>query len=391
MALLRKSVMVAARGFGLTLMVVSLLTGCKKQNAFVAPPPPEVGVAHPLRQEITPDLELTGNVQAVNQVDLVARVQGFLQEIDYQDGASVKRGDTLFVIEPAPYEARLQQAQASLAATQAQLTQSDLEFKRQSSLGRSDYSSQSAVDQARAARDSNQANLANQQAGVTQAAINLGYTRVTAPFDGQVTAHQVSVGSLVGVTGPTTLATIIQMDPIRVIGTVSEQDVLRVKATLPNHPIEPSDLAKVPIDVGRMDETDYPHRGNLDYAAPALDPTTGTLTVRGVLANPDRALLPGMFVRMRIPIGLQKSTVLLVPDIALGSDQGGRYLLVLDKDNVVQERQVRIGQMVGDLRVIQSGLGPDDRVVVTALQKATPGAKVVPKDVTLSASGAPAR
>ena len=283
------------------LVAVALLTGCKKQNAFIAPPPPQVGVAHPLRQEVTPYLELTGNAQAVNQVDLVARVQGFLQAIDYQDGASAKQGDTLFVIEPAPYEARLQQARASLAATQAQLTQAQVEFNRQSSLGKSDFSSQSAVDQARAARDSNQANLANLQAGVTQAAVNLGYTRVTAPFNGQVTAHQVSIGGLVGVTGPTTLATIIQLDPIRVIGSISEQDVLRIKATMPNRPFEPSDIANVQIEVGRMNEADYPHHGTLDYVATALDPATGTLMIRGLLSNSERALLPGMFVRMRIP------------------------------------------------------------------------------------------
>jgi multidrug efflux system membrane fusion protein len=369
---------------GLILLTVPLLTGCKKQNAFVAPPPPQVGVAHPLREEVTPYLELTGNAQAVNQVDLVARVQGFLQAINYQDGATAKQGDTLFVIEPAPYEARLQQAQASVAATQALLTQSQVEFTRQSSLGKSDFSSQSSVDQARATRDSNQANLANQQAGVTQAAINLAYTRVTAPFDGQVTTHQVSAGSLVGVTGPTTLATIIQLDPIRVIGTISEQDVLRIKETLPKRPLEPSDIANVPIEVGRMNEADFPHRGTLDYVAPNLDPSTGTLTIRGVLTNSDRALLPGMFVRMRIPLARQKSLALLVPDLALGSDQGGRYLLVVDKDDVVQQRPVRTGDAVGALRVITSGLAIEDRVVVSGLQKAIPGAKVAPTDVVIT-------
>lgn len=366
------------------LVAVALLTGCKKQNAFIAPPPPQVGVAHPLRQEVTPYLELTGNAQAVNQVDLVARVQGFLQAIDYQDGASAKQGDTLFVIEPAPYEARLQQARASLAATQAQLTQAQVEFNRQSSLGKSDFSSQSAVDQARAARDSNQANLANLQAGVTQAAVNLGYTRVTAPFNGQVTAHQVSIGGLVGVTGPTTLATIIQLDPIRVIGSISEQDVLRIKATMPNRPFEPSDIANVQIEVGRMNEADYPHHGTLDYVAPALDPATGTLMIRGILSNSERALLPGMFVRMRIPLARQKSLALLVPDVALGFDQGGRYLLVIDKDDVVRQRPVRTGEAVGDLRVITSGLAAEDRVVVDGLRKAIPGAKVVPNETEMT-------
>ncbi len=369
---------------GLALMAGLTLVACKKQNAFVPPPTPRVAVAHPMRDEVTPYLTLTGNAQAVNQVDLVARVQGFLQSINYQDGAAAKQGDTLFVIEPAPYEARLQQAQASLAATQAQLKQSEVEFNRQASLGKSDFSSQSAVDQARAARDSNQANLANLQAGVTQAAINLGYTRVTAPFDGQVTAHQVSIGGLVGVTGPTTLATIIQLDPIQVVGTVSEQDVLRIKESMPKRPFEPSDFAKVPIEVGRMNETGYPHHGTLDYVAPALDTSTGTLAIRGVLVNTDRALLPGMFVRMQIPLAPEKAVAMLVRDVALGSDQGGHYLLVVDKDNVVQQRPVQTGDTVGDLKVIKSGLALEDRVVVSGLQKAIPGAKVIPDEVAMT-------
>jgi len=377
------NVLTSGRRLCLAVAVVSLLVGCKKQNAFIPPPPPELGVAHALREEVIPYLEMTGNAVAVNQVDLVARVQGFLQAINYQDGAAATKGDILFVIEPAPYEVRLQQAQASLAATQAQVTQSEAEFERQSSLGRNDFSSRSAVDQARALRDSNQANLANSQAGVTQAAINLGYTRVTAPFDGQVTAHQVSVGGLVGVTGPTTLATIVQLDPIRVTGTVSEQDVLRIKATMPKRRLEPSDIASVPIEVGRMNEPGYPHHGTLDYVAPALDASTGTLQVRGVLPNAERSLLPGMFVRIRIPLAQQKSLALLVPDLALGADQGGRYLLVVDKDNIVQQRPVRTGTMVGDLRVITSGLEVEDRVVVSGLAKAIPGAKVSPKEIEM--------
>ncbi len=371
--------------WGLALVALLSMGGCKKQNAFVAPPPPQVGVAHALQQEVTPYLELTGNAQAMNLVDLVARVQGFLQEIDYKDGASAKQGDTLFVIEPAPYQARLQQAQAGLASAQAQLAQTAAEYKRQASLGRTDFSSQSQVDIARAAQDTNQANVDSQQSAVTQAAINLGYTRVTAPFDGQVEAHQVSIGSLVGVSGPTVLATIIQLDPIRVIGSISEQDVLRIKDAMPKRPFGPAEIAKVPIEVGRMDEANYPHHGTLDYVSPAIDPATGTLILRGILVNADRALLPGMFVRMRIPLTPQKALALLVPNIALGSDQGGRYLLVVDKDVIVQQRPVSTGIAVGDLRVITSGLAADDRVVVSGLQKASPGAKVVPNDVPIAA------
>jgi membrane fusion protein, multidrug efflux system len=371
---------------GLAWLAITLVLGCKKQNAAVTPPPRHVGVANPLRQEVTPYLELTGYAQAVNQVDLVARVQGFLQAINYLDGASAKQGDSLFVIEPAPYEAKLQQAQAALAAAQALLVQSQAEFTRQSSLGRSDFSSQSSVDQARATRDSNQANVSNQQAAVTQAAINLGYTHVTAPFNGQVTAHQVSIGALVGVTGPTTLATIIQLDPIHVVCTVSEQEVLRVKQTTPKLTPDPSVISRIQVEVGLMNESGYPHHGNLDYVASALDSSTGTLSIRGVLPNADRALLPGMFVRVRIPLNAQKTLALLVPATALGADQGGRYLLVADKDDIVRQRTVQVGQAAGQLRAITAGISENDRIVVSGLQKAIPGAKIVPDQASIEPS-----
>jgi RND family efflux transporter MFP subunit len=367
----------------LPLAALAVLAGCKKQNAYVPPPPAKIGVAAPLKRDVTPVLELTGNAQAVNQVDLVARVQGFLQAIDYQDGAFVKQGDTLFVIEPTPYQARLQQAQAGQASAEAVLMQAQAEYQRQSSLGRTDFSSKSTVEQALSARDSAQANVANQQAAVTQAAINLGYTRVTAPFDGQVTAHQASVGALVGVTGPTTLATIVQLDPIRVICTVSEQDVLRIKESMRKRGVSPAAAASVPVEVALMNETDYPHKGTLDYVAPSIDPSTGTLTIRGLLPNNDRVLLPGMFVRVRIPMTTSTVSALTVPDIALGSDQGGRYLLVVDKDNVVRQKPVTVGQLVGSLRVIESGLTETDRVVVTGLQKAVSGATVAPEQTTI--------
>jgi multidrug efflux system membrane fusion protein len=355
------------------------------ENAYVPPPPPQVGVAHPLRQEVTPYLETTGSLSAYNQVDLVARVQGFLQEIDYKDGAIVKRGDTLFVIEPAPFQAKLDQAQASLAAAQAQLTQAGAEYERQASLGRSDFASQSAVAQARATRDSDQANVKNQQAGVALAGINLAYTRVTAPFDGIVTAHLASMGDLVGVSGPTKLATIVQLDPIYATFNVSEQDVQHIRASLARLGLTPADLGKVPVEIGLMTEDGYPHAGTLDYAAPEMDTASGTLMVRGVFANADHALLPGFFVRVRVPMSRQSQNALLVPDRALGTDQTGRYLLVLNHDDVVEQRSVRVGQLVGSLRVIEAGLQPEDRVVVSGIQRAIAGEKVAPQPSDISA------
>jgi membrane fusion protein, multidrug efflux system len=362
-------------------------TGCKRQQtAFVPPPPPQVIVAQALHQAVTPYLEATGNMVAYNQVDLVARISGFLQEIRYTDGAIAHRGDTLFVIEPAPYQAKLQQAQATEASAEAQAVQTDAEYERQASLGRTDYSSRSAVDQALAARNSNRANVLNQQAAVTLAATNLGYTQVTAPFDGIVTAHQVSVGSLVGANAPTTLATIVQIDPIYVSFTVSEQDVLRIRASLRQAGSGEKQIAKIPVEVGLMTEDGYPHHGMLDYAAPNVDTATGTLMVRGVLPNADHMLLPGFFVRVRVPLKSQQSEALLVPETALGTDQSGRYLLVVDKDDVVQQRTITTGARVSTLRVIASGLQPDDRVVVAGVQRAVPGEKVAPKATEITAA-----
>ena len=371
----------------ITLLSVLAVSGCKRQQtAFVPPPPPQVIVAQALHQQVTPYLDATGNMVAYNQVDLVARVSGFLQDIRYTDGAISHRGDTLFVIEPAPYQAKLQQAQAALDAAQAQAVQTDAEYDRQASLGRTDFSSRSQVDQARAARDANRATVMNDQAGVTLAATNLGYTQVTAPFDGMVTAHQVSVGSLVGANSPTTLATIIQIDPIYVSFTVSEQDVLRIRAGLRQAGLDEKQLNKVPVELGLMNETGYPHKGTLDYASPTVDTSTGTLMVRGILANSDHSLLPGFFVRVRVPLQAQRSEALLVPETALGTDQAGRYLLLVDKDDVVQQRTVTTGARVGTLRVIASGLQPDDRVVVSGLQRAVPGEKVAPKATEITAS-----
>jgi multidrug efflux system membrane fusion protein len=377
----------AWRSAAIALMAVLGVAGCKRQQtAFVPPPPPEVIVAQALHQQVTPYLEATGNMVAYNQVDLVARISGFLQEIRYTDGATAHRGDTLFVIEPAPYQAKLQQAQAALESAQAQAVQTDAEYDRQASLGRTDFSSRSQVDQARAARDSNRATVLNDQAGVTLAATNLGYTQVTAPFDGTVTAHQVSVGSLVGANAPTVLATIVQLDPIYVSFTVSEQDVLRVRATLRAVGFTAAELSTVPIQLGLMTETGYPHKGTLDYATPDVDPNSGTMTVRGILANADHVLLPGFFVRVRVPLPTPQAEALLVPDTALGTDQAGRYLLVVDKDDVVQQRTVTTGARVGTLRVIATGLRPDDRVVIAGLQRAVPGEKVAPKASEITAA-----
>jgi RND family efflux transporter MFP subunit len=364
-------------GVPLAALSLVLLSGCE-QNSFVPPPPPKVDVATPVQRSITRYLEATGNTAPIKSVDLVARVQGFLQSINYQDGTFVKEGTTLFTVEPETYKLKLEQAKAAEAGTTASLRQSEADFKRQSDLVAKQAVSQSTLDTSTSARDNAQANLQQAQVNTRIAEVNYGYTNVAAPFDGLVTAHLVSIGELVGVASPTQLATIVALDPIYVNFNVNEQDVLRVRAEAARRGMTTNDLRQLPIEIGLQTESGYPHQGKLDYVSPMVNASTGTLAVRGVLPNADRVLLPGYFVRVRVPFGDQ-APALLVPDAALGSDQGGRYVLTVNGDNVVEQRKVLTGPLDGGLRVIESGLKPDDRVVIAGLLRAIPGQKVDPQ------------
>ncbi len=362
--------------------MILLLAGCKKSNQYAPPPPAKVSVAKPIAQKITRYLEATGNTASVASVDLMARVQGFVQAISYTDGAAVKTGDILFTIEPLPYQAKLQQAQAAEASSQAQLVNAQTNFTRQESLQRGAVASVQNLDDARAQRDSAQASLAEAKANTQLAAINYSYTRVLAPFDGRMSAHVVSIGDLVG-TQPTKLATIVQMQPMYVTFNVSEQVVLRIRGDATRDGRRKEDIQAIPVEIGLQGETGYPHRGHMDYVAPTVDPSTGTLAARGVLDNADGVLLPGYFARVRVPLETDVNA-LLVPDAALGTNQGGRYLLVVGPDHIVSEKHVTTGPSQGMLRVVETGLTPDDLLVVDGLQRAAPGQTVEPVTVNLA-------
>jgi RND family efflux transporter MFP subunit len=385
--ILKKGSAMPSRGFSRVIILLTVCAGaaaCGKNNEYAAPPPPKVTVVTPVEQNVTRYFEATGNTAAVNSVDLVARVQGFVQAISYKDGDYVKKGTSLFTIEPEPYKLKVDSAKAAVVSAQASLTQAQAEYDRQAALVQKQVSTQANYDKALAQRDSAQADLQSAQANERQAEINLGYTDVTAPFDGVVTARQVSIGQLVGASSPTTLATIVQLDPIWVNFTASERDVLQVRATLASRGETTAALLGIPVEIGLQNESGYPHHGKLDYIAPNVDPSTGTLAARATLDNANRTLLPGYFVRVRIPGKPQPG--LLVPDVAIGSDQGGRYVLVVNKDNVVEQRKVEPGQLDGDLRVIESGLTKDDRVVVGGVMRAIPGQKVDAEERSASAA-----
>jgi RND family efflux transporter MFP subunit len=361
-----------------------LLAGCEEPNRYVPPPPPQVAVANPLRMNVIGYLEETGTLAAVNTVDLVARIPGFVTAIQYADGALVKKGAPLFQIEPEPYKVKWEQAIAAEDGAKAQLQQAEAEFERQADLVKRQVSTQANYDKALAQRDSDKANLEQARANTELAKINYGYTQVVAPFDGIVTARLISVGEYVGANNtPTKLATIVQVDPIWVNFNINEQDVQRIRTERAKMGEITNDVSNIVVEVGTQTETGFPHKGKLDYAAPTVTPGTGTLAVRGILPNARATLLPGYFVRVRVPGPGQER--FLVPDVAIGADQGGRYVLVLNADNVIEQRKIEAGHHVGPMRVILEGLKPDDRVVVDGLLRAIPGQKVEPKLETLKA------
>ncbi len=362
------------------LAAVVSLAGCGQNNTYVAPPPPKVTVAVPVAQKVTRYFEATGNAAAINSANLVARVSGFLKEIAYQDGMPVKQGTHLFTIEPEPYQLKLQQAQAAEAGAEATATQAQAEFDRQQELVSRQAASKAALDNATANRDSSKAKLLQAQADTKQARINLDYTRVIAPFDGIVTARQVSLGELVGGSGTQVLATIVQLDPIYVNFNASERDVLHVRDMLVKRKQTAGDLLGSEVEVGLQTDPGFPHKGKLDYIAPTVNAATGTLAARAELPNTARLMLPGFFVRIRVP--LEEAPALLVPSVALGADQAGRYLMIVDGENMVQQRKVTVGPAVGELAVIDSGLKPDERVIIAGLLRAIPGQKVDPQTQT---------
>jgi len=345
---------------------------------------PTIPVVKPKVQSVSETLEVTGNAAAVAQVKLLARVVGYLEQIHFEDGALAKKGDLLFTIQQDQYKAQLQQAQAQLQLQQAALLYAKTEVGRYTALLKRDAATQVDVDHWNFERASAEANILAAQAQIALAQLNLNYTEVRAPFDGQMGKHLIDVGNVVGGNGQeAALSDITQLDPIYVVANISTQQALQIRANLDQRRLTLEELHQVPVEAALSDETGFPHRGTIEYVAPAIDPQTGTLLVRGIMRNPNRTLLPGMFVKIRLPMGKVVRSALLIPDRALQEDQGGRYLLVLDQDNVIRQRYVQLGELIGSLRVIASGLNPDDRVVVGELWRATPGTKVVPQLTTV--------
>ncbi|MFO1057303.1 MAG: efflux RND transporter periplasmic adaptor subunit [Dongiaceae bacterium] len=350
-------------------------------QASAAPPPPAVTVSPPLRHELVEWDEYTGQFAAVEYVEIRARVSGYLDSIHFEDGQLVKQGDLLFVIDPRPYEIQLASAKAQLAEAQARLDLANRELSRAGQLRQKDFVSSSVFDQRNEEMRSAAAAVETAQAAIRQASLDVEFTHVTAPVSGRIGRHEVSVGNLVngGSSGATTLlTTIVSLDPIHFYFDLSEQDYLAYQRAAQQGRLASTREGKLTVFAHLVDEQGWPHEGTLDFVDNQVDRSAGTIRARGIFPNPGLLITPGQFGRVRVP-GSERYPAILVPEAALVTDQSRQLVMTVAADGTVTPRPVRVGPHYEGLRIIRSGLGPEDRVVINGLLRARPGARVTPQ------------
>ncbi len=369
------------------LVLLSTLTGmtisaCKpSSNDYVAPPPPTVTVSQPVQRDVTDYLEFTGNTQAVQLVEIRARVQGFLKRVHFEAATDVKKGDLLYVIDPRPFQTQVKKAASNLIRKRAELALAQENYQRLKTLYKQKATPKAEFVKAKAALYMGQADVEAARAVLEEAELNLSYTEIRAPINGRVGRNLVSVGNLVGAGENTLLTTLVQYDPILAYFSLNERDLLHLRQQYPERRADGLEKQEEwgLIHLGLANEDGYPHEGRIDFVDQSVDPNTGTFLLRGSFTNPaPHPILPGMFIRIRAPIN-KREAALLVSERALGADQGGRYVLVVNKENVVEHRSVEVGASIDQMRVIEKGLQPDDWVVVKGLLRARPGATVTPE------------
>jgi len=359
-----------------------MISGQGQQTATAAPPAPQVTVAKPLVKELREWRDFTGQFAAPDAVEIRARVSGYLESVNFTDGQLVKQGDLLFVIEPKPFEIALENAKAQLAQAEAQLQLAEAQLERTAQLRKNDYASQETYDERVAQVNVAKATRDSASADVDQANLNLAYTRVMAPVSGRVGQHEVSIGNLVmgGVSGTTTLlTTIVSLDPIWLEFNVSEGDGMAYKRLVQKGEIESARNNKVEVQGQLMDEKTWPLKGTIDFVDNQYDRTSGTIRVRATFPNPNLFITPGQFGRVRVPMSQEKPTM-LVPDAAVVTDQSVKMLFTVAEDGTVVPKPVELGSLADDnLRIIKSGITPDDRVIINGLLRARPGQKITPE------------
>jgi RND family efflux transporter MFP subunit len=371
---------IAVAAFGLAVLAAA----CSKGPQVASMPPPEVAVSPPIEQTAIEYFTTTGRTAAVEQVDVRARVGGYLDKINFQDGQDVKAGDVLFEIDPRPYQADVMRAEADVDKWQAQLRKADADVARNRRLLPKGAASERELEQSIATKESSQAEIEAAKARLADAKLNLEFASVVAPIDGRASRTTVTKGNLIqpiGQTGSAPLTTIVKMDPIYAYFDVDERTLLRVRVRAREQGVTAKEgnvrALNVPVEIGLVGETGFPHQGVMDFVNNQVDPSTGTVQARGVFDNKDAVLVPGMFVRARVPID-KRDKALFIPERAIGTDQGNKYLLVVNKQNVVEYRPVTLGVESDGLREVLTGLQPTASVIVDGIQRARPGITVNP-------------
>jgi RND family efflux transporter MFP subunit len=362
-------------GFALTGLTILIASGCTKPAPALAPTKPaEVYVENPVIRTVTDYEDFTGRTEAVVSVEVRSRVAGYLNKIHFKDGIDVKEGDLLFEIDPRTYAATLEQAKANEALAKARLDRVQRDYDRISSLSGSTAITREELDRVIGDRAEAAASLNLAKASKVLAETNLNYTKITSPVSGRISRRMIDAGNLVRA-DDTPLTTVVALDRIYATFDIDERTLLRIRRLVREGKVDSARSTKVEIQVGLADEEGFSHTGVIDFIDNKVDAATGTLRVRATLENPKLLLSPGLFIRVRIPVGRAHSAV-LVPEESLASDQGQKYVYVVnDKDEVIY-RRVKIGQPVGRDRVVTEGLEISDRVITTGLQRVRPGAKV---------------
>jgi membrane fusion protein, multidrug efflux system len=378
---------------------LAAIGGCEGSSSQVAPAEaPTLPVSHPLQRQVTDYVDFTGRADAVNSVDIRPRVTGYLVRMPFKEGDEIKKGDLLFEIDPRPYEAQLDQAMSQIKLYQAQLQLARATLARDRAVVGAVAGAVSAqqIDQDTAQVAEAEARIAAAQASSEVYKLNLAFTKVTSPIDGMVSRYYLTLGNLVN-QDQTLLTTVVSLDPMYVYFDVDEPTLLETRRAVNSGKIKPDPSGQIPVHVALPGEDGFPHSGTINFVNNQVNPATGSIAVRGVLPNPlppggRRLISPGMFVRVRLPIG-QPHQALLVIDRAIGSDQGLKYVYVLDAGNKLEYRRVTTGMLQEDgLRVIRQGLKADDQVLVGGLSQVRARMEIQPelRDMPTLSPGAPA-